>query len=85
MYDFPLHFQIVAEVCGNETERFLIKELLGIILSNPLGNSSCTLIERNAFENAKEIPIKKKNSQLGMNKRKVANILEKSHKKFFQI
>ena len=75
--DLPEHFQIVAEVCGIETARLLIKELGGITLSIPMVNSLRTLIERYVSENAKEIPIKKIARELGMNERAVAKIIKK--------
>lgn len=75
--DLPEHFQIVAEVCGIETARLLIKELGGISLSIPMVNSLRTLIERYVSENAKDIPIKKIARELGMNERAIANILRK--------
>lgn len=75
--DLPEHFQIVAEVCGIETARLLIKELGGITLSIPMVNSLRTLIERYVSENAKEIPIKKIARELGMNERAVAKIVRK--------
>ena len=75
--DLPEHFQIVAEVCGIETARLLIKELGGITLSIPMVNSLRTLIERYVSENAKAIPIKKIARELGMNERAVTNILKK--------
>lgn len=75
--DLPEHFQIVAEVCGIETARLLIKELGGITLSIPMVNSLRTLIERYVSENAKVIPIKKIARELGMNERAVAKIVRK--------
>ena len=74
--DLPEHFQIVAEVCGIETARLLIKELGGITLSIPMINSLRSLIERYVSENAKEIPIKKIARELGMNERAVAKIFK---------
>jgi len=75
--DLPEHFQIVAETCGIETARLLIKELGGITVSIPMVNSLRTLVERYIADNAKEIPIKKIARALGMNERAVANILKK--------
>ena len=75
--DLPEHFQIVAETCGIETARILIKELGGITVSIPMVNSLRYLIERYIKENIKEIPIKKIARELGMNERAVANIMRK--------
>ncbi|GAB1372797.1 MAG: hypothetical protein KIT33_07875 [Candidatus Kapabacteria bacterium] len=75
--DLPEHFQIVAETCGIETARILIKELGGITVSIPMVNSLRSLIERYIKENIKEIPIKKIARELGMNERAVANIMRK--------
>ncbi|MBM2814404.1 MAG: Mor protein [Ignavibacteria bacterium] len=74
--DLPEHFQIVAEVCGIETARLLIKELGGITVSIPMVNSLRSLIERYIADNAKEIPIKKIARELGMNERAVARIIK---------
>jgi len=75
--DLPEHFQIVAETCGIETARLLIKELGGITVSIPMMTSLRSLLERYIKENVKEIPIKKIARELGMNERAVANILRK--------
>jgi hypothetical protein len=75
--DLPEHFQIVAETCGIETARILIKELGGITVSIPMVNSLRSLIERYIKENIKEIPIKKIARELGMNERAVGNIIKK--------
>ena len=74
--DLPEHFQIVAETCGIETARLLIKELGGITLSVPMVNSLRSLIERYVSENAKEIPIKKIAREIGMNERAVTKIFK---------
>lgn len=74
--DLPEHFQIVAEVCGIETARILIKELGGISLSIPMVNSLRTLIERFIAENSRIISIKKIARELGMNERAVAKIFK---------
>ena len=76
-HDLPEHFQIVAETCGIETARILIKELGGITVSIPMINSLKSLILRYVSENAKEISTKKIARDLGMNERAVANILKK--------
>ena len=78
--DLPEHFQIVAETCGIETARLLIKELGGITLSVPMVNSLRTLIERYVSENSKEIPVKKIARELGMNERAVTNIIRRIDK-----
>ena len=75
--DLPEHFQIVAETCGIETARLLIKELGGITLNIPMVNSLHTLIKRYIKKNAKEISIKKIARELGMNEKSVGNILKK--------
>lgn len=74
--DLPEHFQIVAEVCGIETARLLIKELGGISLSIPMVNSLRSLIERFISENSSVISIKKIARELGMNERAVAKIFK---------
>lgn len=75
--DLPEHFQIVAETCGIETARLLIKELGGLSLSIPMATSLRSLLERYIKENAKEIPIKKIARELGMNERAVNNIIRR--------
>jgi hypothetical protein len=75
--DLPEHFQIVAETCGIETARVLIKELGGITVSVPMVTSLRSLVERYIQENVEEIPIKKIARELGMNERAIANILRK--------
>ncbi len=79
--DLPEHFQIVAETCGIETARILIKELGGISLSIPMVNSLRSLIERFISENAKDIPIKKIARDLGMNERVIVKIFKGLGKK----
>jgi len=74
--DLPEHFQIVAEVCGIETARLLIKELGGISLSIPMVNSLRSLIERFISKNSSVISIKKIARELGMNERAVAKIFK---------
>ncbi len=76
--DLPEHFQIVAEVCGIETARILIKELGGITVSIPMVTSLRSLLERYIKDNVKELPIKKIARELGMNERAVSNILRRS-------
>ena len=67
--DLLEYFQIVAEVCGIETARLLIKELGGITVSFTMMTSLRSLLEGYIKENAKEIPIKKIARELGMNAR----------------
>jgi len=74
--DLPEHFQIVAEVCGIEMARLLIKELGGISLSIPMVNSLRSLIERFISKNSSVISIKKIARELGMNERAVAKIFK---------
>lgn len=74
--DLPEHFQIVAEVCGLDMARILIKELGGITLSIPMVNSLRSLIERFITENSSVISIKKIARELGMNERAVAKIFK---------
>lgn len=78
--DLPEHFQIVAEVCGIETARLLIKELGGITVSIPMVNSLRSLIERYISESSKDIPIKKIARALGMNERAVSKIFKAINK-----
>jgi len=75
--DLPEHFQIVAETCGIETARVLIKELGGITVSIPMITSLRSVLERYILENVEEIPIKKIARDLGMNERAIGNILKK--------
>lgn len=75
--DLPEHFQIVAETCGIETARILIKELGGITVSIPMVTSLRSLLERYIRENVNEIPIKRIARELGMSERAITNILKK--------
>ena len=75
--DLPEHFQIVAETCGIETARILIKELGGLTLTVPMVTSLRTLIERYIQKNVEDIPIKRIARELGMNERAVTNIFKK--------
>lgn len=75
--DLPEHFQIVAETCGIETARLLIKELGGITVSIPMVTSLRSLLERYIRENVNEIPIKRIARELGMSERAITNILKK--------
>ena len=75
--DLPEHFQIVAETCGIETARILIKELGGITVSIPMLTSLRPLLERYIRDNVNDIPIKKIAWELGMNERAVKNIFNK--------
>lgn len=79
--DLPEHFQIVAEACGIETARILIKELGGISLNIPKISSLRSLVERYLVENIAKEPIKKIARDLGMNERAIARILKQVSKK----
>lgn len=77
--DLPEHFQIVAETCGIETARILIKELGGISISIPKISSLRSLIMRYVMKNA-SISVKQLAKDLDMNERVVANILKQISK-----
>ena len=79
--DLPEHFQIVAETCGIETARLLIKELGGITVSIPMLTSLRLLLERYIKSNVNDIPVKKIAWELGMNERAVANMMRKNSDK----
>lgn len=77
--DLPEHFRIVAEACGIETARILIKELGGISISIPKVSSLRSLIMRYVIKNA-SISVKQLAKNLDMNERVVANILKQISK-----
>ena len=78
--DLPEHFSIVAETCGIETARLLIKELGGLTVSIPKKTSLRKLIERLIHENYDEYSIQNIARELGMSDRAIGNKMRKIKK-----
>lgn len=75
--DLPEHFRIVAETCGIETAKILIRELGGINIYIPKFTSLRSLVERYIKVNAEKISIKKIAQELNMSERAVKRILRR--------